>query len=389
MRDTDHALKITTLVGLLIACLFISSGALNCHAKPIDFEPVFQKGMSYRHYPYPYDSLFSNESLKRLAETDTEYLAITVWWLQENISATQICRKPSWTAADTALATAIAKAHELGMKVMLKPMVDPEDVYTHWRGEIPPSQEWFANYTSFIISYAKFAQKNNVDLFCVGCEFKATERDAASWRQMIDEVRKYYTGPLTYAATYDSFQGITWWDTLDYVGIDAYFSLTNKKDPTMDELKQAWNRIADAIEAWASTIKKPIVFTEIGYRSGDGNNIEPGNWIATLNADLQEQCDCYSAAFQSVWNRPWFYGFYWWIWESDPDAGGLSDTDFTPQNKPVEQVIRSWYATERHIEQAFDFQKLVLYVGLSTASISVVTLIATRKFGNKKQRHQS
>ena len=383
MRNSRDVVRVCVLLAVLMAYPSLSCNLNTKTAESNGFEPVFQKGMSYRHYPFPYDSSFSNESLERMAEANTEYVAITVWWLQENISTTRIYRKPDWTATDTALAIAIAKAHELGMKVMLKPMVDPEDVSTHFRGEIPVSREWFASYDAFIRAYARFAEENGVELLCVGCEFKGTEQDETSWRRVIDEVKEHYTGPLTYAATFDSFQSITWWDSLDYVGIDAYFPLTNRKDPSPDALKQTWNRIANAIEHWALKIKKPIVFTEIGYRSGDGNNMEPANWIATLNLDVQEQFDSYSAALQALWNKPWFYGFYWWIWESNPNAGGPDDTDFSPQNKPVEDLIRSWYSSKRRIEQIWNYQSLVLYSGLLAAIIAGIAVFLTRKFSGK------
>ncbi len=383
MRKSRYALRVCVLLTVLMAYSSLSRNLSTRASQSNDFEPIFQKGMSYRHYPFPYDSSSSNESLERMAEADTEYIAITVWWLQESISTTRIYRKPDWTATDIALAIAIAKAHELGMKVMLKPMVDPEDVYTYFRGAIPSSPEWFESYEAFITSYASFAKENNVDLLCIGCEFKGTEHDEASWRRIIDKVKEHYAGPLTYAATFDSFQGVMWWDSLDYVGIDAYFPLTNRNNPSSNDLMQTWNSITNAIEHWALTIKRPIIFTEIGYRSGDGSNMEPANWMVTLNLDMQEQFNSYSAAFEALWNKPWFYGFYWWIWESNPNAGGLNDTDFTPQNKPAEDLIRSWYSSKRHIEQVWDYQSLVIYGVLSAAIITGVTLFLTRKYNGK------
>jgi hypothetical protein len=130
---------------------------------------------------------------------------------------------------------------------------------------------------------------------------------------------------------------------LDYVGIDAYFPLTNEIDPTMEELKNAWNQWVNTMEAWQLTVNKPVVFTEIGYRSGDGANEAPWNYTISMSVDLQEQVDCYDAAFQTFWNRSWFYGFYWWNWETNPNAGGENDAGFTPQNKPVQSLITSWY----------------------------------------------
>jgi len=385
MQNTRRAGKVCVLVVLLVASFTPVRNILSAEStSQKGFESVFQKGMSYRHYPFPYDSSYSNESLQRMAEANVEYVAVTVWWVQENVSSTQIYAKPSWTPTDRSLAIAVHKAHELGMKVMLKPMIDPEDVYAHWRGEIRSSPEWFESYRAFIGSYARFAQENDVDLFCVGCEFQATEGDKASWEQVINEVKDLYSGPLTYAATFDSFQSIAWWDRLDYVGVDAYFPLTNKKDPTLKELKQAWNRIANGVESWVSTVKKPVVFTEIGYRSGDGTNAEPANWKASLALDLQEQFDCYLAAFQTLWGRPWFYGFYWWIWESNPAAGGLYDTDFTPQNKQVEYLLRSWYSSETWSEETTGVPWAVVSVAFGAVVAVVLLSLLIVKLGRKR-----
>ncbi|KPV61944.1 MAG: hypothetical protein AOA65_2112 [Candidatus Bathyarchaeota archaeon BA1] len=330
-------------------------------------EPVFQKGMSYRHLPYPYNSSESDESLLRMKETNVGHVAIIAWWFQENSSSTQIYPHFDFTPTNESLKHAIQMAHNLSMKVMLKPMIDTEDAINDPRWKIKGTAEWFKSYKAFMCSYAQFAQENDVDLLCIGCEFKTTELNTTTWREIISEVRKYYSGPLTYAATIDSYQDVLWWDSLDYVGIDAYFPLTRKNDPTLEELKQAWNRIANDLESWHLKVKKPILFTEIGYRSGDGNNMEPWNWTATLELDLQEQFDCYLAALLTLWDKTWFYGFYWWIWESDPKAGGPNDTDFTPQNKPVQYLIRSWYSSERHIDPCYELkQKYLMYAFVAT-----------------------
>jgi len=281
-----------------------------------------------------------------MAEDNVEWVAIITWWFQENLTSTQIYPHYDFTPTNESLKHAIKTAHDLRMKVMLKPMIDTEDARNEPRWMIPASAEWFESYTAFIACQAELAQENSVEQLCVGCEFMYTESDAMGWRQVVAEAKKYYSGPLTYAATKDSYRDITWWDALDYVGIDAYFDLTDKNDPTLEELTQAWNRTANNIESWQSSVNKPIIFTEIGYRNGNGNNKQPWNWTETLQPDPQEQFDCYLASLKVLWTKPWFKGFYWWIWESNPNAGGLNDTDFTPQNKPVEYLFRSWYSSE-------------------------------------------
>ena len=41
-----------------------------------------------------------------------------------------------------------------------------------------------------------------------------------------------------------------------------------------------------------------------------------------------------------VLDRPTIGGVMIWRWFTDPNAGGLTDTDFTVQGKPAEHVLR-------------------------------------------------
>jgi len=319
-------------------------------------KPVFQKGMSYTAWSSDtYNSSDSDESLTLLTETNTEWVAICVFWYQTNTTSHDIHADPEHTPTNESVAHAIVQAHDLGLKVMLKPMVDPLEgeetrLWPVWRGEIQPSDEWFESYSNFINFFAEFAEQNDVDLFCVGCELKETTREKQQWENIVSGVRERYSGPITYAADWSNYQNIEWWGSLDYVGIDAYFPLSFLRyDPTFEELKNSWVIYAKEIETWHSTVDKPIIFTEIGYRSGNGTNMAPGNYWVELSVDLQEQVDCYEAAFQTLWNESWFYGFYWWNWETDPNAGGSDDTGYTPQNKPVQDVVTRWYSLSRRV----------------------------------------
>jgi hypothetical protein len=98
------------------------------------------------------------------------------------------------------------------------------------------------------------------------------------------------------------------------------------------------------LEALSRRWGKPIIFTEIGYRSLDGANMAPWDWQAEGKVDLQEQADCYRAFFETFWKRyDWFSGVFWWYWETDPEQGGLQDTDYTPHGKPAEAVLQEFF----------------------------------------------
>ncbi|PVX24263.1 MAG: hypothetical protein CW691_08120 [Candidatus Bathyarchaeum sp.] len=336
-------------------------------AEITDEAPVFQKGFSYAVWSSDtFSSPESDESLSLLTKTNTEWVAICFSWVQSSTTSDDIHLDPSSSPTPESVEHAITVAHSLGLKVMLKPMVEAverEEIlsYPVWRGEIQPSDEWFASYSSFINFFAEFAEQNGVEMFCVGCEYKETTRETEQWKNVIQGVRERYSGPITYAADWTNYQKIEWWDAVDYVGIDAYFPLTIfNSDPTFEQLKTAWVNHADEIEEWVSAINKPVIFTEIGYRSGDGTSMAPSNYWKDMTVDLQEQNDCYEAAFQTLWSRNWFSGFYWWTWMHDNAQVGLDDSGHSPQNKPAQEVITYWYSLEQRvavIDQTFTTSK--------------------------------
>jgi len=341
----------------------VTESSVSQKAELPDAEPVFQRGLSYSAWSNDdFSSSESDESLSLLIETGTEWIALCFSWIQSNTTSHDIHLSSSGTPTPESLKHAITTAHKLGLKVMLKPMVEAierEEIlpYPVWRGEIQPSNEWFESYSTFINFFAEFAEQNDVELFSVGCEYKATTGEKDQWEKINSGVRERYSGPITYSADWTNYQNIEWWDSVDYVGIDAYFPLSILKyDPTFNELKNAWTNYADEIETWLSTVNKPVIFTEIGYRSGDGTNACPSNYWSDMPVDLQEQRDCYEAAFQTLWNRSWFYGFYWWTWIHDPTEGGAADSGHSPQNKPAQDIVTQWYSLDRQaavVDQTF------------------------------------
>ncbi len=309
----------------------------------------FQHGFSYSSWWHTfYNTTDSDSSLALLASLGTKWVSIVVTWYQDNAHSTLIYRDPNRTPDDDGLIRAINRAHQLGMHVMLKPHVDCQS--GEWRGTISFNSEsdwdaWFSSYIDFITYYADLATANGVEEFCVGVEYEATMERESDWRRVIDSVRAHFSGPITYAANHDGYWNVHFWDAVDYIGIDAYFPLTNMTDPPMDSLLSRWNEIkADLINLY-NTYHRRIIFTEIGYRSVDGANMRPWEWGTSGNVDLQEQRDCYEAVRLSFQHEDWLAGIFWWYWKTDPNQGGPNDIDYTPHNKPAEDVVRNWYAS--------------------------------------------
>jgi hypothetical protein len=240
----------------------------------------------------------------------------------------------------------LKKAH---IKIMLKPQI------WVWHGEytghiemenVSAWKELEQSYTAFILDYAKAAAASQVDIFCIGTELeKFVANRPEYWHGLIVEIRKIYKGKLTYAANWDEFKRTPFWKEMDYIGVDAYFPVSDTQTPTVLECIEGWKVHKDLLYSYATTFNKPILFTEFGYRSVDYSGKEP--WKSDRNeavANLEAQVNTTQALFETFWDEPWFAGGFIWKWfHNHSDSGGLYDNQFTPQNKPVEAVIKSQY----------------------------------------------
>jgi hypothetical protein len=303
------------LLAFFVVLLFGASHGQNTNPSS---GPEKQKGISYAAWwPGLYSDPDSDISLAHLAETGANWISLIVTCYQDILSSTRIYASPG-TPAD-------------------------EDLI-----------HWFASYQSFIEHYADLASAHGADQFCVGTELLGTSERATEWRKVVAGVRTHYGGPLVYAANHSGEETeLTWWDAVDLIGVDAYYSLANKSNPTLSELKAAWRPHVSTLANLATAWQKPIVLTEIGYRSLDGAASHPRDWQTSGTVDLKEQADAYQTAFESVCNQPWFAGIFWWSWGTDPLEGGPFDDGYTPHDKPAEDVLRSWFgARPRSFEKS-------------------------------------
>jgi hypothetical protein len=306
-----------------------------------------------------------------------------VGWYQTNETSVDIHGNPSQVPTDKALAHVIRTARSLGMKVMLKPMIDLEN--GEWRGKILPSEKWFQNYTNYIDFFAEFAEQYEVEMFCIGTEYEQTTSWTQQWKRVISGVRSLFNGNLTYAAIWGEFFNVHFWSDLDYAGLDAYYHLSSTNSPTLTEMTAKFECDSINIETWYATNKIPIIFTEIGYLSTDGTNQEPSNYQLQYDmqrkTDLQEQADCYEATFHAVWRKSWLYGMYWWYWQQNPNAGGHDNRDYTPQNKPAQGVLTHWYSLtveEAEIQMNDYFLPFIIAISLA-ATLEAAVIFALLK----------
>jgi len=242
----------------------------------------------------------------------------------------------------------ITRARELGLRPILMPIVllrNPRG--SEWRGVIEPPdwEEWWRQYTEFILFFADIAREGRAEALMVGSELVSTEKYTAKWCALIEQVRKrFYGGKLGYSANWDHYRPIQFWDKLDFVGMTSYYTLADRENPTVAEIVQRWEPIRNEILAWQRQVGKPILLTEVGWCSQEGAAKAPWNYyqnqVATP-AGMEEQRRLYEAFIRAWSHTPELKGVIWWEWEID--GGGTDDFGYTPKGKPAEQVLREWF----------------------------------------------
>ena len=236
-----------------------------------------------------------------------------------------------------------------GLKIMVKPQI------WVWRGEftgdilMKTEEDWKRlekTYTDFALTYAKLAEETKAEVYCIGTELEEFVKNRPKfWTGLIPKIREVYKGHLTYAANWDEYKRTPFWKELDFIGVDAYFPLSEAQDPTEQQMQEGWQKWKTQLLEVSQKNERPIVFTEFGYRSMDYTAKKP--WLVDNNqmkVNLEAQANALKVLFDEFWNENWFAGGFVWKWFiHHEEVGGLEDNRFTPQNKPAENVIRQYY----------------------------------------------
>jgi hypothetical protein len=304
-------------------------------------------------------STAARAALNDIAATNANAISIVPRIFTSDRNSNEVVSDAAKTESMANLEKAIADAHALGLSMLLKPLLTPLDGTGQHSLAPTDVAAFFASYKAKIVEFAELAQATGVESLSIGNELSSLsgEQYREYWIDIIDAVREVYDGTLTYAAATDEAIHVSFWDALDQIGVNAYPPLTTEADPTVGELIAAWHSVS-ADNYWAAAMgyqspvdffrslalqhDRPLLFTEIGYRSLDGANIRPSNWSASGSQDVQEQRDAFDAFFQ-VWSGEgsWFRGAH--IWEWDPDNVYVP-TGYSPMDKPAEQLITEWFA---------------------------------------------
>ncbi|EIA08553.1 glycoside hydrolase family 113 [Flavobacterium frigoris] len=290
-----------------------------------------------------------NSTLENLKENHVNAISLIPYAFAniDNASVNYNNDRQWWGEKTEGIIASNKMAHDYKMTVMLKPHLWIN--HNFYTGHLDFAtekewQHWEADYEKYILDFAQLAQKEKIELFCFGTELgNSVAKRPEYWNQLIQKIKKIYTGKLTYAANWDDFDKVPFWNQLDYIGIDGYFPLSNAENPSVEELNEGWIKHIQKMDLVQKKFNKKILFTEFGYRNSNHATEEP--WVETKNEiNNLAQANAYESLFQSMTQKEWFVGGFAWKWYADDyHKQPKNSIDYTPQEKPALETIKRWY----------------------------------------------
>ncbi|QIG41177.1 1,4-beta-xylanase [Microbacterium sp. 4R-513] len=286
----------------------------------------------------------ADESMRLMAEHGVTWTALAYAAEQEHIFSTDIPFEEGPAVGDDEIVHAVRRAHALGLKVCLKPVVNVSD--GTWRAYIgffdqdvpnePTWTEWFASYRRFILHAARIAQAEGCEMLCIGCEMVRADGQEALWRALIAEVRGVYDGLITYNCDKYQEDRLTWWDAVDVMSSSGYYPV--------DDWDDQLDRVGRAVEREG----KPFFFMEAGCPSRVGSPDLPNDWNLAGAPSGAEQLRYYEEMLRACRARPWLRGLMLWDWPAtlySREEAHLND-DYCPYGKPagsyIAEAFRAW-----------------------------------------------
>jgi len=252
-------------------------------------------------------------------------------------------RTPNW------LTRPIEEAHRLGLKIMIKPHLAYWGSPFSWRGEISfeTEQQWrrfFDSYEEWITFVARISR--DADAFVVGTELDKTIHREQEWRRIVHSVRRNIKAPLTYSASWDSFERVPFWDALDAIGIQAYFPLVeHERLPTQQELDRSWSSLARRLERYSVAHNRDVIFGELGYNASSLAAVRPWDYRQGGKHAEEIQRRCLIAAMKAIEGSDAISGAFLWKWF--PADGSRGRRNFLKSTPSMRAVISEFWSAGR------------------------------------------
>ena len=133
---------------------------------------------------------------------------------------------------------------------------------------------------------------------------------------------------------------------MDFNGLNCYYPLSKKDDASKAELSKNFESVKKKIAKVYDKHRKPIVFTEIGFRSVAHPWKNPHAKEGNRPFNDAHQKLCYEVVLEGIKNKKWCNGILWWKWPSHLSYRGERNKGFSPNSKQTEDVISKYFKTK-------------------------------------------
>jgi len=310
--------------------------------------PLLIKGVSFVAPPDP----FQSDPMVPIKQLGIDWIALIPYAFSSGTRPElhyDVNHWQWWGETPEGIRESIRLARHNKLKVMLKPQVY---IHRKWIGDLNFDSDsawslWENAYEKYILDIATMANESHVEMICIGTEIKhSAEGRPQFWSKLIQKLRKIYSGKLCYSANWDQYNSVPFWNELDYIGISAYFPLTDERTPSKELLLEKWKPWQSELEMFSRQMQKPILFTEYGYLSVDscaGKSWELEPNVDRLQVNEQAQANAFDALYSAFWCKPYFAGGFLWKWFPEMKGHeGYPEKDYTPQGKLAESIIKHW-----------------------------------------------
>ncbi len=284
--------------------------------------------------------------LDEIVALGASHVALVVPLYQVNAASTKLGLHTRFSPTLEMVADTIRQANRAGLEVTVFPIVRLSNPRSpkEWRGTLAPSNRdaWFASYGEQLGDLASIAMLTGATRLVVGSELSSLDGDLERWGRLITLIHAVFSGTLVYSANWDHYQDARLFDLVDEIGVVGYFNLREPAGVSdVQALAKRWRTIARDIEASLAKYDKPLVFTEVGYRSRCGATAAPWDEASGGTADAAEQQRGFEA-FRLAWtahetSHVRLDGLYIWNWYG---YGGPQTTSYTPRGKPALVTIK-------------------------------------------------
>ncbi|MGF1947763.1 glycoside hydrolase family 113 [Enterococcus gallinarum] len=297
----------------------------------------------------------SRESLRMMKEElAASHVILPITVTQAHPQSTKIDWQSDNVLIDAEVKGMIAYAQGIGLKVILKPMVNVAD--GTWRAHInffdydvpcePTWSQWFDSYREYLNHYAKLAEETGCVMLVIGCELVNSDRREAQWRETISQIRQHYNGLLTYNCDKYQENNLTWWDAVDVISSSGYYPIDK------------WEQELDRIEQVVNHYQKPFFFCEVGCPSREGSQYLPNDWSFSGEVSMIAQSRWFEKMFTACDKRNWIQGFGIWDWRARLYSRemALKDDDYGVYGKPAAAIIREFYKSTKQYIKVYTFK---------------------------------